>query len=108
MLCGVVIEVSALPPGDALLRHQGFRDLRASRVRTASVLTVLSAATQEVADEDVCRQFSSLTVEQPNQGLSVSERVVDRMVIVLVGGTSRMRWRGHQGTGMQRRRPTRD
>jgi hypothetical protein len=35
------------------------------------------------ADEDVCSQFSPLTVEQPNQGLSVPERVVDRMMIVL-------------------------
>jgi hypothetical protein len=35
------------------------------------------------ADEDVCSQFSPLSVEQPNQGLSVPERVVDRMMIVL-------------------------
>jgi hypothetical protein len=35
------------------------------------------------ADEDVCSQSPPLTVEQPNQGLSVPERVVDRMMIVL-------------------------
>jgi hypothetical protein len=83
VLCEVVIEVGALPFGDALLRHQGFQDIRLSRVRTASSLTVLSAATEMSADEDVCSQFSPLTVEQPNQGLSVPERVVDRMMIVL-------------------------
>jgi hypothetical protein len=33
------------------------------------------------AYEDVCSQFSLLTVEQPNQGLSVPERAVDREIL---------------------------
>jgi hypothetical protein len=35
------------------------------------------------ADEDMCSQSSLFTVERPNQGLSVAERVVDRMMFVL-------------------------